>query len=81
MYNISSTCIVILETIALTTLEIQQGERAPVSGSRFSNHDVWAHPIFHICFCPLHQRDTVLWVETGRKNGLTRLVRSNKHYK
>ena len=36
IYSISSTYEVILEWIALTMLELQLGERALVSGSRFS---------------------------------------------
>ena len=56
IYSISSTYIVILEPIALTTLEIWQGECAPVSGSKFSKTQCLGPPNFPYTLSPARSK-------------------------
>ena len=80
MYIISSTYIVILELITLTTLEIWQGERALLSGSRFSKTQCLGQPNFSVYTFARSIEEMsfrrLRWI-TGRKNDLKWLVRSN----
>ena len=81
MYSILSIYVVILEPVALTTLEIHLGERVlVVSGSIFSKTLMFGRTPFSVsAFIHLIKETPyrgLRWI-TGRRNGLKRLVWSN----